>query len=531
MLRKTSKSGREIPQHKDEEIMDSMMDALNERFKIFSIVQIVSASISILGSLMLLFMIFRSHDKLRSTLHRLLFGLTISDLISSIAMAFASTLSPPEHIGWNSFGNMTLCRIQGFLHFYGHIAAPLYNCSLCIYYLIEIKYTSLNSHIKGIEILMHLGPTMIALTFTTAIVSIYGVHPEVTNCYAGATYPFECKFNPEIECSGDMKGRTALTITYLLLLYAFVPVTIFTSMTAIYREVATQEVRMNQFRYSFSRRGSHSAQRNTVAARNRATAYSIAWLLTWGMMFLITLMIMITGEEAGGTPFFMALMHYILFPLQGLFNFIVYIYPRLTARMRRQDRQEVSLPCRFWLSLKDVVMSRGRQERTRARRQTGGGSTPRSERGSLRMTSRGNTSTNNHHQTSIPVENGDVCLINAENSYQESEMSSILLANTDSANNRTEINANYNHHQLSRLVENGDNSSENAENSYHEAEKTTILYSKTDSASNRTGICEGIVEPLAIEGEDEEQNESNKNDDATFSKCPSNSSVYHNDSL
>ena len=33
------------------------------------------------------------------------------DIIASLAMLFASTLSPPDHNGWNGFGNMSLCRV------------------------------------------------------------------------------------------------------------------------------------------------------------------------------------------------------------------------------------------------------------------------------------------------------------------------------------------------------------------------------------------------------------------------------------
>ena len=334
-----------------------MMDQLEERFKIFSITQMVSATLSILGSATLLFMISRSQEKLQTTLHRLLLGLCISDLISSVAMSFASTLSPPDHIfGWNTVGNMSLCRIQGFLQFFGHIAAPLYNSSLCIYYLIEIKFTDLREHIILIEVCMHAASILIALALTVTIVLLKGIHPEVTHCYAGATYPFECRFNPDVECQETMTDHMTFTVTYMLLQFVFVPLTIFGSMTMIYREVASQEVRMNQYRFSFTMRGSTSAQRNTIAARNRATAYSMAWLLSWATTFVIILKNFLTGEI--NSPFWMGLTHSILFPLQGLFNFIVYLSPKMTGRMRYHERQDVAHPWRFMLSFRDV-MGRG----------------------------------------------------------------------------------------------------------------------------------------------------------------------------
>ena len=216
-----------------------------------------------------------------TALHQLLLGLCISDLVlSSIAMSFASILSPTDHIGWMAMGNMTLCRTQGFLQFFGHIAAPLYNCSLCVYYLIEIKYTDLINDIERIEIGLHAVPILTALALSVTILLLNGIHPEVTNCFASATYPFECRFNPDVECEGTMMDNFAFTLLYKLLIFIFVPLTIFGSMTMIYRRVvASQEDRMNQYRFSFTRRSSTSAHRNTIVARNRATAYSVVALL------------------------------------------------------------------------------------------------------------------------------------------------------------------------------------------------------------------------------------------------------------
>ena len=92
---------------------------VEEKFKIYSILQMNSSSISMLASATLMFMIFRSHKKLSTPLHRLLLGLAISDFIASLAMSFASILSPPDNIGWNASGNMTLCRTQAFIQFWG----------------------------------------------------------------------------------------------------------------------------------------------------------------------------------------------------------------------------------------------------------------------------------------------------------------------------------------------------------------------------------------------------------------------------
>ena len=140
----------------------SVESAVEEKFKIYSILQMrSSASIAMLASATFIFMVFRSHQKL-STHHRLFLRLSISDFIASLALSFASTLSHTDHIGWNTSGNMTMCRTQGFIHLWIQNASLLYNCSLRIYYLIEIKYTSLQEYLAKIEISLHVIPVLLS---------------------------------------------------------------------------------------------------------------------------------------------------------------------------------------------------------------------------------------------------------------------------------------------------------------------------------------------------------------------------------
>ena len=321
-----------------------------------------SASLSILASSALLFMIFRSHKKLTTPLHRLLFGLSISDIFSSVAMVFSSILSPADHIGWNPIGNMTLCRIQGFFFLIGHVASPIYNCSLCVYYLIEIKYTHLREHMNKIEPLLHMLPIILGLFFATTFLLLDGIQPYATSCFPAYRYPYECEFNPDMECEDRLREFIILFIIYMFLLFLVVPVTIFVSMLSIYLEVASQERRSNRYRFSFTRRGSSSARRNREAARNRAAAYSLAWFLTWAMYFVIVFHMSVFSRNHDGfaMPIPLVWLHVALYPLQGLFNFIVYILPRLIEKLSYHEQQNVAHPKRFFLALRDSLTSRGR---------------------------------------------------------------------------------------------------------------------------------------------------------------------------
>ena len=340
--------------------------SIEEKLKAAAIVQVVSATVSVLASVTLIVIICRSHKKLSTTLHRLLLGLSISDAVASLAMSFASIPSPPGQIGWNRSGNMSLCRAQGFMIFTGLNASPLYNCSLCLYYLIEIKFTHLTEHMNRIEVYLHLIPISLPLVLSSYILANDEFQPNSSGCFPGALQPFECRFNPAVECEEPIKEHMIITLSWSFIVFILVPLIISVSMIVIYREVAFQERSNRNFRYSFSSRGSTVAHRNTTAARNRATAYSLAWLLAWSVPFIIVFKRVILRDE-DGFPFALSLARTALHPLQGLFNFMVYIHPKMTHHSSRYKRDGVAHPKRFLLSLRDALTSRGRPEPTQRR--------------------------------------------------------------------------------------------------------------------------------------------------------------------
>ena len=134
--------------------------------------------------------------------------------------------------------------------------------------------------------------------------------------------------------------------------------------------MSAQEERTNQHRANFTNRTSSSAYRNKVAARNRALSYSFAWLLSWITIFLIVSM-RLFGIVDNLLPFPLGLVHFSLFPLQGLFNFMMYVFSRVKKRLEHCKREGVAHPKRFLFAFRDSIMSRGqdlsRANRTRSR--------------------------------------------------------------------------------------------------------------------------------------------------------------------
>jgi len=154
----------------------------------YAIIQTVTSVISLLASIAIIWIINRSYEKLSSTTNRLLLGLCVADILSSLAQSF-STLPAPDIQGliWNASGSIASCRTQGFFIFVGSVAAPLYNCSMCLYFLSVVKYNKKDAYIKSkIEPFLHAGPIALSLIGAITILAKNAFHPNMTYCFIGS---------------------------------------------------------------------------------------------------------------------------------------------------------------------------------------------------------------------------------------------------------------------------------------------------------------------------------------------------------
>jgi hypothetical protein len=157
---------------------------------------VVTGSISFIASMLLVIHILRSHDCLSTTYHRLVFGLSVADIIASFCQALSSTMAPKEMSYLVPFasGNTATCDAQGFLiSFLGGVSA-LYNCSICFYYLAIITYNKKYDYIRGkLEPWFH-GISILAPLASIVIMSITRAFngPDGGTCYGEPYTPPHC---------------------------------------------------------------------------------------------------------------------------------------------------------------------------------------------------------------------------------------------------------------------------------------------------------------------------------------------------
>ncbi|GFH55168.1 hypothetical protein CTEN210_11644 [Chaetoceros tenuissimus] len=353
--------------------------------KTLAIVQTVSSSISLIATITVICMIARSHTKLSSTFHRLLFGLCISDLFSSLGVTLSTIPIPSKYnqsIWWNAQGTIETCTTQGLFIFVGLRAEQFYNCSLCLYYLFVIKYNKKEDYIrKYVEPWLHSVPIFLSLLFGIIIAAKDSFNPGLTFCGVGADPP-GCISNDALECT---RGRDAQTMykIFAAVPYVVLPFIIVFTMGLMYHAARQNERKMSgygihtlrlradtntddnnnadggeseknlsesriskRFKEIFSFRFSQSTPSQSRLSRSnklnkqskmivqRALAYSLAYLFSYIVPLIISIMKW-RGETVG---YGITLVSRILFPLQGFFNFLVFIFPRiLNARKRNAN--------------------------------------------------------------------------------------------------------------------------------------------------------------------------------------------------
>jgi len=116
--------------------------------------------------------IARRRENLQKMYHRLVFGMSIVDLIRSLSF-FVGTWSVPPHAGGDEqifweIGTYTTCRIQGFINQVG-LAVPLYGAALCIYAYLIIRNNFQAESIASVEIWLHGVSLSLALILAIAL--------------------------------------------------------------------------------------------------------------------------------------------------------------------------------------------------------------------------------------------------------------------------------------------------------------------------------------------------------------------------
>ena len=322
------------------------------------------------------FFIQGSYTGLSSTFHRLLFGLSIADILSSFWLMLSTLMSPTYTSGyiWNPRGNVHSCDTQGFFLFLGIMGAPLYNCSLCFYYLAVVKFNKKDAFIrKKLEPFFHAVPILVSVTGAIIILAKESFNANGSYCWINERNSY-C----EIESVSCERGKDVKILFSIFAVGPIIilPIVIVTTMVVMYREVIKIEKKLSKYGvgalrqnlgdnkkndhqsddansasnkkstiqrvrvwwtnlWPFNKSSARPSRSNNSRLQSRvilhkAILYSLAFLCTYIFPFVTSIQYWAEYQTSST----LKILASTCFPLQGFFNFLVFIHPKVTNKKR-----------------------------------------------------------------------------------------------------------------------------------------------------------------------------------------------------
>jgi hypothetical protein len=309
--------------------------------KLLSVLFVVSAALSILGSSTIVIKVLRNRSK-ASPYDRLMLGLSSFDILASLTFAMWPFLLPRETSKrvW-AVGTDWTCTFVGFLTQLS-FAAMLYNAALSYYCLLAVRFGVKRKQMAHYERWMHFSAILFPLV-TASLGAAFGVFRELEvgfGCWATNNYPVNCEGD---DCKAHIWG-------YVLGLVptGFAFGSLLVNNIVIYRYVRRILPRSNN---SGGRNASH--RRSTLDGKHQDSVstdtlsnlqiqevakqgflYVGTFVFCYWSGFTIRLLEHLVDDVDDAKIFPLLLVQSMCLPLQGFFNMLVYNrgnYRRLRA--------------------------------------------------------------------------------------------------------------------------------------------------------------------------------------------------------
>ncbi len=336
---------------------------------------ITSSLISTSASILVIYIIMRSVNGLKSVYHRILCGMSVFDILQSLAIAFV-TLPMPKDMIYQQFqglvlGNDFTCRTQGFFVTVGSISGVMYNLMLSIYYLCSIRYDmSDDVFSKRLEPWLHAISVFLGVLVASFVLYGDGMkpNPAQSNWCATNSYPYYCSSSENVYKS-DFRVFTGFFISAIAVIALVV---LLSSMILIVLKVRRQEkhaiidddLNIGDEQTSPLRAGSRVSASVGIQSRSQtrmqeqllhekrtisrqALAYTIVNLFNYVMIFAVPIARGLMDNPI--PPPWWQVMALVLRPLQGLLNCIIFIYHKVDGLLENNEAQL------FWPALKKVL--------------------------------------------------------------------------------------------------------------------------------------------------------------------------------
>jgi len=303
----------------------------------------VTGSVSAISSLSIIVLILRSRTRFSDTFHRIMAGLSLTDIFLSLAISLGTIPSPMgQYAAEFARGNTSTCDAQGFFYIFGAASAPLYAIALQLYFLLRIKYNIAKEKlVKNVEPYLHAAPIVYGLIVAIVALSLGSINAlGWGSCYI-VEYPSGCKSNVvkdialnknERKClRGDMVNPRVLR--WVIFGGPYIIIFISLCITSWMMYSAMRELELQRLKYMFlpqdpSLRDSVIQERRIHERSQKILKRAFSYLAAFALSFMNGLIFAIL-TWAGKYSSVYHLVVYFFFPLHGLHNLIVFLWPKV----------------------------------------------------------------------------------------------------------------------------------------------------------------------------------------------------------
>lgn len=277
--------------------------------------------------------------------------MSIVDAFASVASGLSTWPIPKGSPGvYATLGSVGTCEAQAFF-LQASIAGPLYYFMISVSFLLRVRYGMSEKQVgKRAEPVMHAIAIVFGLGSSFLCIALGLFNDSTLWCWINSS-PKGCdqsyKNNGITNCErGDNAEIYRWAIFYGPLWAAIVATMVV--MTLLVRTVRAQENRLAKYQFASSRgvlaqtQQIQDRQRNRQSRRatNTALRYVAVFYVTWVFATVNRLLELIIGHSY----FWLGVLSAVFVPLQGFFNFLVFIYPRYLKWKKLRSKNEASPP-------------------------------------------------------------------------------------------------------------------------------------------------------------------------------------------
>lgn len=299
-----------------------------------------SGSLSAISSTLIIYVILKSEKRLSSIYHRIMFGMSLSDICGSIAIALTSLPMPSHmpkeevfgyHWAGTRIGNTYTCNAQGFFIALGMISLHSYISALCVYYACAIAFAMKEHNIKKyVEPLLHGTAILAALTFSVPplFTQMYNTGITMYAWCGPIAYPDECNPSNGVECiRGTHQGSKLYQTLIAVFMINVIWITLLFLGMVVCKVVQTDRKMEKMFSTILNDEGNEDIIKNLVEKHKITKAVLIQAFsyIAALIMGVLPPALILVGATDKSSRSFLERSTLVLFPLQGFFNSIIFM--------------------------------------------------------------------------------------------------------------------------------------------------------------------------------------------------------------